>query len=465
MSDEHLIIGAGPTGLGAAWRFEQLGVSWQLFEAETRPGGLSASFESDGFTWDLGGHIVFSHYEIFDRLLDSLLAPQEWIRHERRAFIRALDRWVPYPFQNNVHYLPAAEREECLVGLREASERPSEAPSTFRQWIDQFAGPGIARLFLYPYNYKVWAYPPDMLSAHWLGERVARPDIEQLSRDVSQGPSNNEWGPNRDFRFPRRGGTGAIWRKLADSLPRERIHYGCPAVGVDVDGRRVTFADGRTESYHHLINTMPLDRFLHLSPLVDLAAESDRLLHNSVFVVGVGLRGSAPPGATDKTWLYFPEERVPFYRVTVFSNYSSGNAAPGCYSLMAEIAESPRKPAQASRLIRDCTRGMTDCKLICADSEVVHTWQRRLEYAYPVPSLERDEILGRILPVLEEKNILSRGRFGAWKYEVGNMDHCFAQGLEAADRIAEGRPETTLHHPERVNSAAGADRSGSRPRT
>jgi protoporphyrinogen oxidase len=465
MTDEYLIIGAGPTGLGAAWRFEQLGVSWQLFEATAQPGGLSSSFESDGFTWDLGGHVVFSHYEIFDRLLDSLLAPEEWIQHERRAFIRTLDRWVPYPFQNNTHYLPAAEREECLAGLREASQHPSEAASTFRQWIDQFAGRGIARLFLHPYNYKVWAYPPDMLSAHWLEERVARPDIEKLSREASKGASNSEWGPNRSFRFPRRGGTGAIWRKLAESLPPGRLHYGCPAVGVDVDGRRLTFANGHTESYDRLINTMPLDRFLHLSPLVDLAAESDRLLHNSVFVVGVGLRGRAPSGAADKTWLYFPEEDVPFYRVTVFSNYSPHNVPTGCYSLMAEIAESPRKPAQASCLVGDCIRGMTDCRLIGADNEVVHTWQRHLEYGYPVPSLERDEILGGILPVLEEKGILSRGRFGAWKYEVGNMDHCFAQGLEAADLIAEGKPEITLHHPDLVNRATGADRFGPGPRT
>ena len=45
---EHVIIGAGPTGLGAAWRLHELGHSnWVMIEASTEPGGLSSSFLDD----------------------------------------------------------------------------------------------------------------------------------------------------------------------------------------------------------------------------------------------------------------------------------------------------------------------------------------------------------------------------------------------------------------------------------
>ena len=52
----------------------------------------------------------------------------------------------------------------------------------------------------------------------------------------------------------------------------------------------------------------------------------------------------------------------------------------------------------------------------------------------------------------EERSIFSRGRFGAWKYEVSNQDHSFMQGVELADRFLHGTPEVTVHEPDRANS-------------
>src|ERR1039458_6031156 len=44
-SVKFLILGAGPTGLGAAWRLSELSVAdWLLLEAASQPGGLAASF-------------------------------------------------------------------------------------------------------------------------------------------------------------------------------------------------------------------------------------------------------------------------------------------------------------------------------------------------------------------------------------------------------------------------------------
>jgi hypothetical protein len=70
---------------------------------------------------------------------------------------------------------------------------------------------------------------------------------------------------------------------------------------------------------------------------------------------------------------------------------------------------------------------------------------------YPTPSLERNAILHDVLPALEQHRIFSRGRFGAWKYEVSNQDHSFMQGVEVVDRIRYNRAEPTLNLPELVN--------------
>ena len=63
-----VILGAGPMGLGAAYRLQQLGhQDFVIYDQNDFVGGLAASFVDDaGFTWDIGGHVIFSHYPFFD---------------------------------------------------------------------------------------------------------------------------------------------------------------------------------------------------------------------------------------------------------------------------------------------------------------------------------------------------------------------------------------------------------------
>src|SRR5688500_16811349 len=70
-----VIIGAGPTGLGAAYRLKELGYkNFQLYDRHPYIGGLASSFtDSAGFTWDIGGHVMFSHYKYYDQCFDDLM--------------------------------------------------------------------------------------------------------------------------------------------------------------------------------------------------------------------------------------------------------------------------------------------------------------------------------------------------------------------------------------------------------
>jgi hypothetical protein len=137
--------------------------------------------------------------------------------------------------------------------------------------------------------------------------------------------------------------------------------------------------------------------------------------------------------------MYFPEDNCPFYRLTYLSNYSP-EVVPDArthYSLLAEISRSPFKPVDRATVEEDTIRGLVNTRMISeadrADIVDVHVIER--DYTYPIPSLERDGALAALHPFLESKDIYSRGRFGAWRYEVGNMDHSVAQGVEWVNRI------------------------------
>ena len=72
-------------------------------------------------------------------------------------------------------------------------------------------------------------------------------------------------------------------------------------------------------------------------------------------------------------------------------------------------------------------------------------------YGYPTPFLGRDAARRSAARALERHGVYSRGRFGAWKYEVSNQDHAFMQGVELVNRLAFGTEETTVRRPDVVN--------------
>ena len=440
-----LIIGAGPAGLGAAWRLNELGhTNWDLFEAADHAGGLASSvIDPRGFTWDLGGHVLFSHYQYFDRLMATALG-DAWVEHVREAWVWMRERWIPYPFQNNIWRLPEDELQACLDGLTHLEPAAgAPRPASFREWLLASFGAGICNTFMFPYNRKVWAYDPAKLDVGWMGERVARPDVSRIRRNVESRKDDIGWGPNSTFRFPLHGGTGAIWRSLADQLPSARLHFGKTVTTVDSRRKTLTFAGGESASYDFLISTVPLDLLLRaLSGRPELSAAADRFVHSSSHIVGVGLAGAPPEHLQTKCWIYFPESRVPFYRATVFSNYSPNNAPPGHWSLMAEISESPDKPVDAARVVDEVIAGFADSRFI-DPAAVVSRWHRRLEHGYPTPWLGRDDVLGPVEAGLRAGGIFSRGRFGAWKYEVSNQDHSVMQGVETVNHLLAGTRERT----------------------
>jgi protoporphyrinogen oxidase len=446
------VIGAGPTGLGAAWRMQELGhADWALYDAAPEAGGLASSVvDENGFTWDLGGHVLFSHYRYFDALMDAALG-DAWVEHIREAWVWIRDRWVPYPFQNNIWRLPPDDLMACLNGLldlRSVDGRAAQKPKAFDEWLLQQFGRGLCEVFMFPYNQKVWAYPPETMDVGWMGERVATIDLAKILENVVFRKDAVSWGPNSTFRFPLHGGTGAIWQSVAKQLPGERMHFGRRVVGVDMGRRRLSFTDGTTARYDHLISTMPLDLLLGMiEDAGELRDSTGRFVHSSSHIVGVGFDGSPPADLETKCWMYFPEPTSPFYRVTVFSNYSPNNVArPGQqWSLMAEVSESPHKPESSETMIQDVIEAFRRCKLIRDDERIVSAWHRRLEHGYPTPWLGRDDVLDPVQDMLSRHGILSRGRFGAWKYEVSNQDHSVMQGVEAVSRILEGTEEHTVH--------------------
>jgi UDP-galactopyranose mutase len=436
------IIGAGPCGLACARELERLGHhEWTIFERASHAGGLASSVvDPAGFTWDLGGHVVFSHFGEFDALLAEVMGDDIW-QHDRSSYVRFDDRWVPYPFQNNLRYLPEPVVQECLTGLERA---PGGDPGMdFGTWMQGMFGDGITKHFMRPYNFKVWATEGSAMSSTWIAERVSVIDYERVAANVRDGRDDLAWGPNNTFVFPAYGGTGEIYRRVAQPLA-DRIHYDSEIVAVSPQERRLRLAGGGEHEYDALISTMPLDLLVgKLSDRPDALVEAARdLRHNNVYMVGVGYEA---PLADDKSWMYFPQDTTPFYRATNFAKYAPANV-PGAdvsrfCAYMTETSYSDVKHEPRDGLEQRVEAGLRAAGVVEGRPPVVSIHVEDIKYAYPVPTVGRDAALDLIQPWLTERGIYSRGRFGSWRYEIGNMDHAVKMGIDAAHRVVEDRDE------------------------
>jgi protoporphyrinogen oxidase len=448
MNDQKIVIlGAGPTGLGAAYRLHELGYdNWALYEKCDYVGGHSASHvDAQGFVWDEGGHVIFSHYPYFDGLVDEMLGREE-NQLVRESWIVAGDSWVPYPFQNNLRYLPKPAQLSCLLGAAQAAANGrSHDSANFRDWILANFGEGIAEAFMFPYNRKVWTTPLERMSKSWIAERVSVVDFKRLLENILYGRDDVGWGPNSKFRFPLHGGTGEIYRRVAQRFVA-KVQVGKKVVEVDCRRGTISFADGSGDNYDILISTLPLDLLVQmLRPaelaLCDAAAE---LEHNSLLVLGIGLKKKIE---TSKCWIYFADEKMPCYRATHFSHYSPFNVPDGdtehFSSLMCEmsfrVGESPDPKLILERVVDE----LIGCNIIDQSdrASIVSRYSRVADYSYPIPTLGRDAALELLQPSLLKQRIYSRGRFGAWRYEIGNMDHSVMMGVEAVNHALLGEKE------------------------
>lgn len=484
-----VIIGAGPTGLGAAQRFYELrkqfsNIRIAILEQDGKPGGLASSDRDDqGFLWDMGGHVVFSHYEYFDATLDQV--EKDWNTKQRAAyaFMKGSDdtrQFIPYPVQNNIEWMDKSHQRRSISGLEDVASKHKVKPCNFDQWLLANFGTGLYDLFMRKYNKKIWTLDPSEMNSIWVGERVAVPDIDKIKRRISEHDKGNHkeksnWGPNNIFRFPKHSGTGGIWKAVADRLPREWFKFRHKVTRINTQSKTLKVEICESEKsireyrYDYLISTAPLDLLFQMIDSRNgfqedyYKALTSRLAYTHTHIIGIGLTGQPPPMLSKKSWIYFPDSDSPFYRVTVFSSYSDDHVPkPGVqWSLMCEAAE-PNYHSNSKFWTKDSIIDATVNALIeygfVTSKMIVSKYHRRLDHGYPTPSLNREMILEEVQPWLESHHIYSRGRFGGWRYEVSNQDHSFMQGVEIIDRLLRGIPEETYFKANIVNSKRNTDR-------
>ena len=324
------ILGGGLTGI-TLQRF--LKHPSEVLEADSRPGGLCQTYWKDGFGYDIGGHILFSKHKHINKFVDERLG-DNINRCRRGNFVLFKDRYVKYPFENDLGALDKQDCYECLIGFLQA-DYPK--PQNFEEWMHYTFGPGIADKYLCPYNRKIWKTEPSQMGVEWV-ERVPKPPVEDVVKSAL-GISTEGYTHQLHFRYPLTGGIesliGAIKADGAAVTCNARVESICKAGS----GWKV-FDGTRTYQYDHIVVAFPIHDALRCFADVpdDVRCAAANLHHNAMRVALIAVNNES---LLDRSAIYIPDPDVLPHRVCYMGFFSPNMVRPGTSSLIAEVTSTP----------------------------------------------------------------------------------------------------------------------------
>jgi protoporphyrinogen oxidase len=299
---------------------------------------------------------------------------------------------------------------------------------TFRDWVLDRFGEGLAEHFFFPYNRKLYRAEPAELGLDWVGRYVPKPDLEEVV-DGALGLHDAKVGYNAVFRYPKTGGIRMLPDRVAAEVPLLRTES--EVVRLHLGERWLELTDGERLVFDTAVSTISLPALMDLivDELPDEIADARRDLRwVRVLNIALGVRGPAP---APEHWRYFPDPGVPFYRVGFPSNH--GRLAPdGCHTVSVEVSLDPGVGDV------DATVAETEAALVAAGlvkPDAVEVRQLTMvDPAYVVYDHPRRHAVAALRRFLGIFGVRLSGRWAEWKYSA--MEDAILDGMAAARRVA-----------------------------
>jgi protoporphyrinogen oxidase len=426
------ILGGGLSGLLLARLLHERGEKVIVLEAEAQYGGLCRSLKAGGFTFDIGGsHIIFSKDQEVLTFMRRMIAENEQ-RNNRNTKIFYKGEYVKYPFENGLYELPDEDRFSCINGfiktLIAVEKKEIPQPENFREWIYYTFGPGIAECYMVPYNEKIWKFPTEKMSLHWVDGRIPRPPVEDIIKSAI-GIETEGYTHQAVFSYPVDGGIEGLVTAIAEPvLPSIRTGFRVTSLRKDAQTWHISNGP-ETITADRVICTIPVQ---HLLPCLEGVPEDVKeaccaLVYNSLICVNIGIRGPLP----EISWMYIPEKSLgKTNRLSFPSSFSRHTAPEGCSAILAEITHQPGDEVSSipdKDLIGEVMRMLESMK-ICTPDQVIFTSVEHQPFAYVVYDLSYQKNIAKIRDYCQLQDIPLVGRFAQFEYL--NMDGCIRSVMD-----------------------------------
>ena len=400
---KYLILGAGVAGLTFANRlkFTRREDSFLVLEKENEAGGLCRSKIVDGAPFDIGGgHILDVRRPRVTEYLFQFMSENEWDRYVRDSRIELRSGTISHPLEANIWQMPIDEQADYLESIAKAGCNCGvPMPEKFIDWIYWKLGEKIAAEYMIPYNRKMFGNELNNLGTYWL-EKLPSVSFRETLLSCLRKKAYGRQPGHAEYFYPKQYGYGEVWLRMAETISGN-IRYGQKIRAFDFNTNTVTTTEGNEYRADKIIVTIPWAELKEIAGMPeDLRADIKKLKHTSVqtkyFPENVD---------TKSQWSYFPAPELSYHRI--------------CYR----------------HTVHDYWNGYwTETNAARVEGELENGQTSFLnEYAYPLNTIEKPQIMRRLLEWSSARNVYGLGRWG--EHQHYNSDLTVELAMNLAERV------------------------------
>lgn len=401
MKMKYLILGAGPSGLTLANRLKQMGeTSFFVLEKEKEAGGLCRSTQVDGSPFDIGGgHFLDVRRPKVNEFLFQFMPEEEWDKFDRDSRIAVNGDVISHPIEANIWQMKLENQVEYLKSIAVAGcNLKEEMPQEFVSWIYWKLGDKIAENYMIPYNQKMFGEDLNQLGTYWL-EKLPNVSFEETLLSCLTKKAYGEQPGHAQFFYPKKYGYGELWLRMAEEI-KGQIQYDASVHTIDFDTNTVTTKEGETYSADVIISTIPWMEFAKITGMPqELKEKIGHLKYSAVQTAYF------PDNLdTEAQWIYYPDPELSYHRILVRHNFCNGSKGY-----------------------------WTECNSTRVDETTESTFQYMNQYAYPLNTIGKPEIMKELLEWAKTRRVYGLGRWG--EHQHYNSDLVVELALKMAEEL------------------------------
>lgn len=405
------IIGGGISGMAAAHNLKNK-YEVEIFEKDSRPGGLIKCDVVDGNLYHMvGGHVFNSRrQDVLDWFWNFFDKEKEFTKSVRNA-VAYIDKPIGYPVENHLHQMESEVIQRIIDDLIEIKGQGEIEINNFEEFLKHRFGKTLFKLYFEPYNKKIWKKDLTKVPISWLEGKLPMPTVEEiLFNNIKQEKEMKM--VHSTFFYPKNNGSQFLANRLAEGL---KIHLNAPVTSLEKSkGQWCVNNEHYFDKVIFAGNIKQLPQILDGELLNKFEDDIKELEYHGTTTVLCEI------DPNDYSWIYMPNIKYDAHRIICTGNFSKNNNKKGVMSATVEFTD-----FIALDEINKQLKGIP-----FKPKYIAHKYT---EFTYPIQNVNTKTLINKIKAITEKEELYLTGRFAEWEYY--NMDAAMGAALDLTKDI------------------------------